>query len=98
MQLQNLFNNYLKMEELKLVSTNNVVWEQRNTILSQLGICIDRMDTIHGKVDIIEYKLSASWQSENRTVAPSSIEWMIDVLSNMINHLQEKIDIINDRL
>lgn len=86
------------MDEWNLLSTNNVVWEQRNTILRQLEICIDRMDTIHGKVDIIEEKLSASWQPDNRTVAPSSIEWMIDVLSNMINHLQEKIDIINDRL
>lgn len=98
MQLQNLFNNYLKMEELNLVSTNDVVGTQNNTILRQLELCIDRMNIIHGKADIISEKLFSNWQSDTNTVAPASIEWMTDMLYNMITHLHEKIDIINDKL
>ena len=98
MQLQNLFNNYLKMNEWNLVSTNDVVGTQNNTILRQLELCIDRMNIIHGKADIISEKLFSNWQSDTNTVAPASIEWMTDMLYNMITHLHEKIDIINDKL
>lgn len=86
------------MNEWNLVSTNDVVGTQNNTILRQLELCIDRMNIIHGKADIISEKLFSNWQSDTNTVAPASIEWMTDMLYNMITHLHEKIDIINDKL
>lgn len=86
------------MDEWNLVSTNDVVLGQRITILRQLELCIDSMNSIHGKVEIISGKLYSNCQSDANTVAPPSIEWMTDMLHNMITHLHEKIDIINDGL
>lgn len=85
------------MNEWNLVSTD-VVWEQRKTILRQLELCIDRMNIIHGKVDIISEKLFSNWQSDTNTAAPASIEWMADMLYNMVTYLHEKIDMINEKL
>lgn len=69
-----------------------------NPISAKLESCIEKMNTIHNRVDIMREKVSWEWQWELASTTPNSIEWMANTLIDMIIDLHEKIDIINEKL
>lgn len=71
---------------------------EQQAISGKLELCIERMNTIHGRVDIIRGKISWEWECEVESAVSSSIEWMATTLLDMVTYLHEKIDIINDKL
>ena len=75
------------------------VGQEKSTILSKLESCIERMNTIHSRVNIIREKVS--WESEaslEPTDEKTSIEWMVNALIDNIINLHEKVDTINEKL
>ena len=88
------------MNEEKLTGVAQSTPVQENPISAKLELCIDRMNTIHGRVDNIREKVSWEWQWEEalQLTTPNSIEWMVNSLFDNIVYLHEKIDIINERL
>lgn len=71
---------------------------REHAISSKLELCIERMNTIHGRVDIIRGKISWDWYCDVESTALSSIEWMATTLLDMVIYLHEKIDMINEKL